>query len=78
MQALPDVIFTSLGIVFTPSSSDQIQYNNSILSNCIFDAGYGIFRKLREGNGRNKNYIKEYDWGDGLFVKLSASYRIRL
>jgi len=42
------------------------------------DAGYGIFRKLREGNGRNKNYIKEYDWGDGLFVKLSASYRIRL
>lgn len=42
------------------------------------DAGYGILRKLREGNGRNKNYTTEYKWGDGLFVRLSASYRIRL
>ena len=42
------------------------------------DAGYGILRKLREGNGRNKDYTTEYKWGDGLFVRLSASYRIRL
>ncbi|HEX5152159.1 MAG TPA: DUF6268 family outer membrane beta-barrel protein [Parafilimonas sp.] len=42
------------------------------------EPGYGIFRKLRSGNGRNKNYITDYNWDDGLFIKLSASYRIRL
>lgn len=42
------------------------------------EAGYGIFRKLRSGNGANKNYITDYNWNDGLFVKLNASYRIRL
>lgn len=42
------------------------------------EPGYGIFRKLRSGNGHNKNYITDYNWDDGLFIKLSASYRIRL
>ncbi len=42
------------------------------------EAGYGIFRKLRSGELHNKNYSTEYDWGDGLFFRLSASYRIRL
>jgi len=42
------------------------------------EPGYGIFRKLRSGYGRNKNYITDYNWDDGLFIKLSASYRIRL
>ena len=42
------------------------------------EAGYGVMRKLRTGNGYNKNYITDYNWGDGLFIKLSASYRVRL
>jgi len=42
------------------------------------EAGYGIMRKLRSGSGHNKDYITDYKWGDGLFIKLSASYRIRL
>jgi len=42
------------------------------------EPGYGIFRKLRSGVERNKNYIVDYDWNDGLFIKLNASYRIRL
>lgn len=42
------------------------------------EAGYGIMRKLRSGSGYNKNYITDFGWGDGLFIKLSASYRIRL
>lgn len=42
------------------------------------EAGYGIMRKLRSGNGYNKNYTTDFDWGDGMFIKLSASYRIRL
>lgn len=42
------------------------------------EAGYGIMRKLRSGKGFNKNYLTDYNWGDGLFVKLCASYRIRL
>jgi len=41
------------------------------------EPGYGIFRKLRTGIDR-KNYIVDYDWNDGPFVKLSASWRIRL
>jgi hypothetical protein len=41
------------------------------------EAGYGIFRKLRLGETRNKNYITDYNWGDGLFLKLCTSYRIR-
>ena len=42
------------------------------------EPGYGIFRKLRSGNTRSKNYITDYNWDDGLFIKLSASYRVRL
>ncbi len=42
------------------------------------ESGYGIFRKLREGVGHNKNYIRDYNWNDGMFIQLSASYRIRL
>lgn len=42
------------------------------------EAGYGILRKLRFGKERNKEYLGDYDWGDGFFVKLDASYRIRL
>ncbi len=42
------------------------------------EPGYGILRKLRSGNGHNKNYITDYNWDDGPFIKLSASYRIRL
>jgi len=48
--------------------------------NVVFtgEAGYGIFRKLRSGQLHNKNYSTEYNWNDGLFFRLSASYRIRL
>ena len=42
------------------------------------EAGYGIMRKLRSGNGYNKNYFTDHNWGDGLFVKLCAAFRIRL
>jgi len=42
------------------------------------EAGYGIMRELRSGNGYNKHYLMDYKWTDGLFIKLSASYRIRL
>ena len=42
------------------------------------EAGYGILRKLRSGKDFNKNYTTDYNWGDGVFVKLAASYRIRL
>lgn len=42
------------------------------------EAGYGIMRKLRSGTGYNKNYNTDYNWGDGLFIKLCTSYRIRL
>jgi Domain of unknown function (DUF6268) len=42
------------------------------------EAGYGIMRRLRSGIGRNKNYLKNFNWDDGLFFKICASYRIRL
>ncbi len=42
------------------------------------ETGYGIMRKLRSGKGFNKNYLTDYNWGDGLFIKLCGSYRIRL
>ncbi|HSR37464.1 MAG TPA: hypothetical protein VLL95_01015, partial [Phnomibacter sp.] len=38
---------------------------------------YGIMRKLRTGL-EGKNYLTNRNWGDGPFIKLSASYRIRL
>ncbi|NNV55361.1 DUF6268 family outer membrane beta-barrel protein [Limnovirga soli] len=45
---------------------------------CTLEPGYGIMRKLRSGYGHNKNTQQNLDWGDGFFIKLSASYRIRL
>ena len=42
------------------------------------EAGYGIMRELKSGNGYNKHYLTQFKWDDGLFIKLSASYRIRL
>lgn len=41
------------------------------------EPGYGLFRKIRTGLD-NKNYITQRNWGDGPFIKLSTSYRIRL
>ncbi len=48
--------------------------------NIVFtlEPGAGILRKLRSGTERNKNYSIDYNWSDGLFFKLSASYRIRI
>jgi len=42
------------------------------------EAGYGIFRSLQSGTYRSKKYHTDYNWGDGLFIKLCTSYRIRL
>lgn len=42
------------------------------------EPGYGIMRKLRTGKEHSKNYITDLNWGDGLFIKLTAAYRIRL
>jgi hypothetical protein len=42
------------------------------------EPGYGIFRKLRSGTEHNKNYTADYNWNDGIFIRLSAAYRIRL
>jgi hypothetical protein len=49
------------------------------LKNICFtlEPGYGILRKLRTGTN-NRDYITDEKWGDGLFIKLSAAYRIRL
>jgi hypothetical protein len=41
------------------------------------EPGYGIMRKLRTGLN-DKNYSSNRNWGDGPFIKLSASWRIRL
>jgi hypothetical protein len=45
---------------------------------CItLEPGYGIIRKMRTGIN-DKHYLTNRNWGDGPFIKLSASYRIRL
>lgn len=45
---------------------------------CItLEPGYGIFRQLRTGQ-EGRNYLTNRNWGDGPFIKLSSSYRIRL
>jgi len=45
---------------------------------CVtLEPGYGLLRKLRTGTD-DKNYLTERNWGDGPFIKLSTSYRIRL
>jgi hypothetical protein len=41
------------------------------------EAGYGLLRQLRTGvDGRN--YLSEPAWGDGVFLRVSAAYRVRL
>lgn len=45
---------------------------------CItLEPGYGVVRKIRTGVN-NKHYITDRKWGDGPFIKLSGSWRIRL
>ncbi|MFM2135558.1 MAG: hypothetical protein RL021_958 [Bacteroidota bacterium] len=41
------------------------------------EPGYGIARKLRAG-ADSRSYFSENDMGDGIFIKLSTAYRIRL
>ncbi len=49
-----------------------------IKSICItLEPGYGLFRKIRTGTN-NKDYITDQKWGDGMFIKISSAYRIRL
>lgn len=44
---------------------------------CVsLEPGYGLFRKIRTGIN-NKDYITKINWGDGPFIKISASFRIR-
>ena len=42
------------------------------------EVGYGVFRRLRSGITPNKIYHTNYNWDDGMFIKLCTSYRIRL
>lgn len=45
---------------------------------CIMlEPGYGLIRKARTGINDN-NYITDTKMGDGLFIRLSGSYRVRL
>lgn len=45
---------------------------------CItMEPGYGLFRKIRTGIHK-KDYLTDIEWGDGVFIKVSGSYRIRL
>lgn len=41
------------------------------------EPGYGVIRRIRTGVD-TKEYLTRVNWGDGLFLKLSASYRLRL
>lgn len=41
------------------------------------EPGYGITRQIRTGIN-NRDYIKDLKWGDGMFIKISSAYRIRL
>jgi hypothetical protein len=42
------------------------------------EAGYGIMRELKTGKEYNKHYLKDLKWAEGFFIKLAASYRIRI
>lgn len=45
---------------------------------CVtLEPGYGVFRKIRTGR-QQADYTTQVAWGDGLFIKLSTSCRIRL
>jgi hypothetical protein len=41
------------------------------------EPGYGISRKARFGND-DRNYLREFEWKSGAFVKISTAYRIRI
>lgn len=41
------------------------------------EPGYGLLRKIRTGTEKRK-YLLTRNWGDGAFIRLSGSYRIRL
>ncbi len=41
------------------------------------EPGYGLFRKIRTGADK-RTYLLTRNWGDGVFIKLSGSYRVRL
>ena len=41
------------------------------------EPGYGLLRKIRTGTDK-RNYLLTRNWGDGAFIKLSGSYRVRL
>lgn len=41
------------------------------------EPGFGLLRKIRTGTEK-RNYLLTRNWGDGPFIKLSGSYRIRL
>lgn len=45
---------------------------------CVtIEPGVGLIRKMRKGTN-SKDYTSSINWGDGAFIKLSSSYRIRL
>ncbi|HEX6334573.1 MAG TPA: hypothetical protein VFZ78_10125 [Flavisolibacter sp.] len=41
------------------------------------ESGYGILRKIRTGK-YTREYLADEKWGDGPFIRLSASYRVRI
>ncbi|MBZ5856815.1 pyridoxal phosphate-dependent decarboxylase family protein [Flavihumibacter profundi] len=41
------------------------------------EPGYGVYRKIRTGINKGE-YLTNFKWGDGPFIKLSAAYRLRL
>ena len=45
---------------------------------CVtLEPGYGVIRRIRTGVN-TEEYLTKVKWGDGMFIKLSAAYRIRL
>lgn len=53
---------------------DFYPVKNWVLS---LEPGFGLFRKIRTGLN-DKNYLSVRNWGDGPFIRLSSSYRVRL
>lgn len=41
------------------------------------EPGFGLLRKIRSGTEK-RTYLLTRNWGDGVFIKLSGSYRVRL
>lgn len=49
-----------------------------VKSICLtLEPGFGLLRQLRTGR-EHRVYAANDNWGDGLFIQLSAAYRIRL